>query len=374
MNELRMYVEHLFEGKVLTSENIELKEEIYGNLMARYQDYLADGMSEDEALKKTKESVPSIDDVLSPDGELSEDGGSDTRRLDADDAASSAPTQVMDSPSGDSSSDEKARVAGAPVPPMEADVQQAGTSKAPRKKWLVVVGIAAAAVLVLGGLWVAMNMFVEPAVDRVEDTVANVQDITQGNAGGNAGNNAGNSGQTPTFTDPEDQREYEATTALMQEIEDSTADLLQIYAGRATSSEVADLASELPLGAHRREAGLDDTATGVSYIDYTEVSEDIDGDAIDLALAYNATAIFSVYPDISMVRVTLQEANDSQWDADTYVFERTSLESSFTSVSDGLVTQLNSSLFESTDAWSQVKGYLDRAEFAERVVDRAETN
>ena len=30
MNELRMYVEHLFEGKVLTSENIELKEEIYG--------------------------------------------------------------------------------------------------------------------------------------------------------------------------------------------------------------------------------------------------------------------------------------------------------------------------------------------------------
>lgn len=374
MNELRMYVEHLFEGKVLTSENIELKEEIYGNLMARYQDYLADGMSEDEALKKTKESVPSIDDVLSPDGELSEDGGSDTRRLDADDAASSAPTQVMDSPSGDSSSDEKARVAGAPVPPMEADVQQAGTSKAPRKKWPVVVGIAAAAVLVLGGLWVAMNMFVEPAVDRVEDTVANVQDITQGNAGGNAGNNAGNSGQTPTFTDPEDQREYEATTALMQEIEDSTADLLQIYAGRATSSEVADLASELPLGAHRREAGLDDTATGVSYIDYTEVSEDIDGDAIDLALAYNATAIFSVYPDISMVRVTLQEANDSQWDADTYVFERTSLESSFTSVSDGLVTQLNSSLFESTDAWSQVKGYLDRAEFAERVVDRAETN
>ena len=255
MNELRMYVEHLFEGKVLTSENIELKEEIYGNLMARYQDYLADGMSEDEALKKTKESVPSIDDVLSPDGELSEDGGSDTRRLDADDAASSAPTQVMDSPSGDSSSDEKARVAGAPVPPMEADVQQAGTSKAPRKKWPVVVGIAAAAVLVLGGLWVAMNMFVEPAVDRVEDTVANVQDITQGNAGGNAGNNAGNPGQTPTFTDPEDQREYEATTALMQEIEDSTADLLQIYAGRATSSEVADLAAELPLGAHRREAG-----------------------------------------------------------------------------------------------------------------------
>ena len=29
MNELRMYVEHLFEGRVLTQESIELKEEIY---------------------------------------------------------------------------------------------------------------------------------------------------------------------------------------------------------------------------------------------------------------------------------------------------------------------------------------------------------
>ena len=44
MNELRMYVEHLFEGKVLTPENIELKEEIYGNLVARYEDLIASGL------------------------------------------------------------------------------------------------------------------------------------------------------------------------------------------------------------------------------------------------------------------------------------------------------------------------------------------
>ena len=44
MNELRMYVEHLFEGKVLTPENIELKEEIYGNLVARYEDLIAEGL------------------------------------------------------------------------------------------------------------------------------------------------------------------------------------------------------------------------------------------------------------------------------------------------------------------------------------------
>ena len=57
MTELRMYVEHLFEGKVLTPETIELKEEIYGNLMARYEDYVAQGLSEADALARTKASI-----------------------------------------------------------------------------------------------------------------------------------------------------------------------------------------------------------------------------------------------------------------------------------------------------------------------------
>ena len=64
MNELRMYVEHLFEGKVLTPENIELKEEIYGNLVARYEDLIASGLDESEAIAQTKESMTSIDDVI----------------------------------------------------------------------------------------------------------------------------------------------------------------------------------------------------------------------------------------------------------------------------------------------------------------------
>ena len=33
-SDLRMYVEHLFEGRTLDAETIELKEEIYGNLVA----------------------------------------------------------------------------------------------------------------------------------------------------------------------------------------------------------------------------------------------------------------------------------------------------------------------------------------------------
>lgn len=68
MNELRMYVEHLFEGRVLTAENIELKEEIYGNMVARYEDLLEDGLSAEEALRRTKESFTSVDDVLAEEG------------------------------------------------------------------------------------------------------------------------------------------------------------------------------------------------------------------------------------------------------------------------------------------------------------------
>ena len=59
-----MHVEHLFEGRVLDAETIELKEEIYGNLVARYEDYLAQGMGAEEAYRRTCEAVTSVDDVM----------------------------------------------------------------------------------------------------------------------------------------------------------------------------------------------------------------------------------------------------------------------------------------------------------------------
>lgn len=64
MNEIRMYVERLFLGKVLTEEVLELKEEIYGNLVARYEDYVAGGMDAAEALRATEASITSVDDEL----------------------------------------------------------------------------------------------------------------------------------------------------------------------------------------------------------------------------------------------------------------------------------------------------------------------
>lgn len=382
MNELRMYVEHLFEGKVLTSENIELKEEIYGNLVARYQDYVASGMSEAEALEKTKASVPSVDDVLRGEdasGDASaEDAATVVAALTPQTEAAGQPTSsaasAQDAPAASASS----AVAGAPTRPSDYGAETATPTK---KKWPLVVGIVAAVLVVLTVVVVAFNVVVEPALDYAEDSVEDVLE-NNSNKGGTSNTNGGTTGgnasagqqQTPTFTDPEEQREYEATMALLQEIDSSDAGLLQVYAGRGTSSEVSELASELPLGANRREAGLDNTVAATAYIDYTNVSEDIDGDAIDRALTYNALAVFSVYPDISTLRVTLQEVNDSQWDADTYSFDRTRVEQSLAAASNNAITQLNSSLFESTDAWSQVKSYLDYPDFADHVVEWAETN
>lgn len=62
--DIRMYVEHLFEGRTLDSDTIELKEEIYGNLVARYDDYVAQGMPAEEAYRRTCEAVTSVDDVM----------------------------------------------------------------------------------------------------------------------------------------------------------------------------------------------------------------------------------------------------------------------------------------------------------------------
>lgn len=398
MNELRMYVEHLFEGKVLTVENIELKEEIYGNLVARFEDYVAVGMSREEALEKTKASITSVDDVLAgEDAEpctepqhASDVASTTVMGASATDAAGSAAGASQDTSEAPSAGEAPAARPGAPVPPVgmtgaqsASDVlEDAAPIKAKRPGWQKVAVIAAIVIAVCGALMIGFNLLVGTAFDQVEDTIEDtVEDLGEaGNTSGNGngaskgGNNAGNS-STPTFVDPEDQREYEATMALMTEIDESSAATLQAYAGRASTSEVADLAEELPLHDYLREAGLDANNAATVYLDYTEVSGDIDGDGIDRALAYNVAAIFSVYPEVSSVRVTLQEASDSQWDADTYLFDRVRVEQCFASASDSAITQLNSSLFESSDAWDQVRSYIvDRHEFAEHIIDWSEAD
>ena len=400
MNELRMYVEHLFEGKVLTAENIELKEEIYGNLVARFEDYVAAGMSREEALAKTKASITSVDDVLA--GEDAEPcaepqqasgaapapamGATAAGAAGAAGAAAEAPQDARDAPRAGAAS---AARSGAPVPPAGMTGAQAASdatggaapAQAKRPTWQKAAVIVVIVIAVCGALMIGFNLLLGTTFNQVEDTIEDtVENLGgTGNSSGNGsgsskGNNAGNS-STPTFIDPEDQREYEATMALMTEIDESSATTLQAYAGRANTSEAAELAAELPLSDNLREAGVDTGSAATVYLDYTEVSGDIDGEGIDRALVYNVAAMFSVYPEISSVRVTLQEAYDNQWDADTYLFDRTRVEQCFATASDNAITQLNSSLFESADAWDQVRSYIvDRHEFAEHIIDWSETN
>lgn len=64
MDELRAYVDALFARRGDTPENRDLKEEIYGNLAARRDDLIAQGVPEPEAVRAAKAQLPSLEGVL----------------------------------------------------------------------------------------------------------------------------------------------------------------------------------------------------------------------------------------------------------------------------------------------------------------------
>jgi|LSQX01.2.fsa_nt_gb hypothetical protein len=64
MNDLERYVEGLFAGHRETRETGELKAEILGNLEARLADYIEEGLSHEQALARTKQSLDNVDDLL----------------------------------------------------------------------------------------------------------------------------------------------------------------------------------------------------------------------------------------------------------------------------------------------------------------------
>lgn len=64
MDELKKYTDDLFAHQPYTVKVQDLKDEIYSNLLAKKQDLINQGFSEDEAIAKTKESILSIDNVI----------------------------------------------------------------------------------------------------------------------------------------------------------------------------------------------------------------------------------------------------------------------------------------------------------------------
>lgn len=381
MNELRMYVEHLFEGRVLTAEMIELKEEIYGNLVARYEDYVAGGMGEAEALAQAKASITSIDDVLAGEGEDAFEGSASSASEDAEPTA----VHASDDDAGESTCEEGAATEGAAATIVQPAPATASTADASEhaNPWLKILVVAAAVIAVIFAAVIVWNVVLEPTGDQLEDTVEDVVDATvAGDAGQtsngnnqdtNSGNGAGanaNTSNTPTFSDAEDQREYEATMAVLDEIDVHDPTTLQVYTGDSQPSSV--FFENLPLGSY---VSADDTVqvnANTFEVYYTNVSEDIDGDAIDRAIVYNAAAAFSAYPNLQHLNVVVHEAYDEHHDADVYAFDRSQLERAFANASGDAVTQFNSSLFESEASWDVVRQQIDRHDFCDHQMDMAE--
>ena len=381
MNELRMYVEHLFEGRVLTAEMIELKEEIYGNLVARYEDYVAGGMGEAEALAQAKASITSIDDVLAGEGEDAFEGAVSSASEDAEPTVA----QVSAVDADGTVCEEGAATEGAAatvVQPAPAATSAADASDH-KSPWLKILAVAAAIIAVILVATVLWNVVLDPTGDQLEDTVEDVVDVTvaggagqtsngnnQGTAGSNGAGANANTSDTPTFSDPEDQREYEATMAVLDEIDAHDPTSLQAYTGDSQPSSV--FFENLPLGSYVSADETGSINAGTFEVYYVNVSEDIDGDAIDRAIVYNAAAAFSAYPNLQRLNVVVHEAYDEHHDADVYAFDRSQLERAFANASGDAVTQFNSSLFESEASWDVVRQQIDRHDFCDHQMDMAE--
>lgn len=392
MNELRMYVEHLFEGRVLTQESIELKEEIYGNLVARYEDYVAGGMSEAEALEKTKASFTSIEDVFKESGEAEGSNAGEAASAQAGESGAASwnagAAQAAPGADGMGSAAETAqmpRPEGAPVPPdgvgaedqATAGTQAAPKTRSPRKIWPFVVGGVLAAFILLAIVGTVVFGLIDEA--DVGEPSSTAQSITQGNSSttdtnqgaenGQAGGTAGG-GAAQNYDDLDDQREYEATKAVDDAIVAHSIDTLKSYTGNSLPDQ--GFFEHLPLSVYVSSTGSEQGSSASYNVYYAGVSDDIDGDGVDRALVYNAVAAFSVYPELQTINFTVQDADDTAHDANVYSFNRDTLEHAFDNASGGAITQLNSSLYESQESWNQVRDYVTRNHFYDRQTDLAE--
>lgn len=393
MNELRMYVEHLFEGRVLTQESIELKEEIYGNLVARYEDYVAGGMSEAEALEKTKASFTSIEDVFKESGEAEGSSAEEAASAEAGvrGAASwnAGATQAVPGADGMGSAAETAqmpRPEGVPVPPdgvstegqATAAAQTASKTRAPRKIWPFVVGGVLAAFILLAIVGTAVFGLIDEAdvgepsssAQSITQSDSAVTDANQGTANGQDSSITGGGNSNQTYDDLDDQREYEATKAVDDAIAVHSIDTLKSYTGNSLPDQ--GFFEHLPLSMYVSSTGSEQGSSASYNVYYAGVSDDIDGDGVDRALVYNAVAAFSVYPELQTINFTVQDADDTAHDANVYSFNRDTLEHAFDNASGGAITQLNSSLYESQESWDQVRDYVTRNHFYDRQTDLAE--
>ena len=322
-SDLRMYVEHLFVGRTLDAETIELKEEIYGNLVARFDDYVAQGMSDDEAYARTCEAVTSLDDVMGEKGE----GVEATTAIPAT-APVPEPTTVFEMPA-------------APEPlPVEAP-----------KRWTTgkIAAVVAGALVIVGAVgFFAFNMLGAQGalddyqgqtsqnvhqVDQPDDTVSpnetNSDDpasteLTTNGQGTGAGNGQGAGSQNGNGAPAQN------GTGPTAEVQALTPETLEGYVGTALSdgARITELARALPLGSYLTEA-TGDASSGTLTLTYQYEDRDYvaqDDDHIDRALVFDVAALMCTMSDVNTVSVIEIEDDGWDYDRDLYVFERSSVE------------------------------------------------
>ena len=375
MNELRMYVEHLFEGKVLTPENIELKEEIYGNLVARYEDLIASGLDESEAIAQTKESMTSIDDVII---ENPTDSSSD--ECDGDDISDVA-DESGDSHDPDQVDPVASTPHDGPTPITEnvAVLHQQPEQTTPRKRtWPFVLACVLIGLLVMGiGFAGCSLMFGIKAFDQYDgEQTEHVENVDASRGEGSSGSGstaAGNTNPTPTKKNSEIFIDENGQVWVDGELGDELAEEV-VNAGYGVVAEYADtdltdaakveaLLRSLPMGEYASDV---DVTKGVDVLSlaYRELPETLEGDSVDAALAYDVTAVFCAMPLVNEIQITLAES-DEPLDESYYVFKRDEVQSRYgVRLDDLLVNEAG---------WHQIKeDNLYRRKFIENMVDAAE--
>lgn len=370
-----MYVEHLFEGKVLTPENIELKEEIYGNLVARYEDLIASGLDESEAIAQTKESMTSIDDVII---ENPTDSSSD--ECDGDDISDAA-DESGDSHDPDQVDPVASTPHDGPTPITEnvAVLHQQPEQTTPRKRtWPFVLACVLIGLLVMGiGFDGCSLMFGIKALDQYDgeqtEHVENVDASRDEGSSGSGSTAAGNASPTPTKKNSEIFIDENGQVWVDGELGDELAEEV-VNAGYGVVAEYADtdltdaakveaLLRSLPMGEYASDV---DVTKGVDVLSlaYRELPETLEGDSVDAALAYDVTAVFCAMPLVNEIQITLAES-DGPLDESYYVFKRDEVQSRYgVRLDDLLVNEAG---------WHQIKeDNLYRRKFIENMVDAAE--
>ena len=335
-SDIRMYVEHLFEGRTLDAETIELKEEIYGNLTARFDDYVAQGMSEDEAYRRTCEAVTSVEDML---GEKDEP---------AVDATVVAPAAQPPAPAAD---------------PAPAAATAPTTQQKHWPTWAIVT-VVVAGVLVAG--MIVVTVFNVVSADAARDVSTNAEDSlvvtleqpTDSTTSTDQQDGTGNRHGAPS----------QSETGLLAEVQDHSPSELSVYAGTGLgdASRVEEIVRSLPVGGYV-SAVTPDAGAGTLEIYYNYQDRDLlahDDDHVDRALVYDVVALMSTIDGLDQVSLIETEPDDGSYDVDLRVFDRSMVEGVLgTALGPDLLTD---------DGWNALREQVLSERYCDPIWERAE--